>query len=99
MQSHPPKWKDIVLVCANQRPADSPKPSCGAQGAAELQRLLKDRLKDEGLWGRVRVVTTGCLDVCTDGGVTCVLDGGQSRVVVGPDDHEALLQQIRDGLR
>lgn len=96
MQSHPPKWRDIVLVCANQRPDDSPKPSCAAQGAHELQRRLKDRLKDEGLWGQVRVVTTGCLDLCSREGVTCVLGGGQTRVVVAEDEAELLLQKVRD---
>ena len=96
MQSHPPRWNDLVLVCTNHRPEGASKPSCGGQGAAELQSWLKERLKAEGLWGKVRVLSTSCLDLCSRDGVTVVLDGGQQRQVLHPtDERQALLDQIR----
>lgn len=95
MQSHPPKWQSLVLVCNNQRPAGAPKPSCGHHGGAELRDWLKERLKAEGLWSSVRVVSTGCLDICAEG-VTVVLDNDRERLVVHPtEEREALLERIR----
>lgn len=95
MQSFPPKWQTLVLVCTNERAPDAPKPSCGPQGGPELRDWLKARLKEEGLWGRVRVLSTGCLDVCRSG-VTVVLDGGRERLVVDPQtEREALMARIR----
>ena len=96
MIPHPPKWKSLMLVCNNQRPEGAPKPSCGHQGASELRDWLKQQLKTEGLWSSVRVVSTGCLDICTEG-VTVVLDNDRERLVVHPtEEREALLQRIRE---
>ena len=65
MKSISPRWKQcVVLVCAQTRPDGAKKPSCGHHGASELRAWLKTRLREEGVWGRVRVVTTSCLDVC-----------------------------------
>ncbi len=98
MQSAPPKWKTLVLVCDNQRPPDAPKPSCRPQGGGELREWLKAELKREGLWGQVRVLSTSCLDICTKG-VTVALDGGAERLVVDPqEDREALLARIRESV-
>ena len=98
MQSYPPKWQTLVLVCNNQRPPDAPKPSCGPQGGARLRDELKAALMAEGLWGRVRVVSTGCLDICLKG-VTVVLDGGARRLVLDPElEKDALLAEISASL-
>jgi hypothetical protein len=40
-----------------------------------VKGYLKQRLKAEGRWGPLRVVTTSCLDVCARGGVTVLLAG------------------------
>lgn len=95
MLSAPPKWTTLVLVCDNERPEGAPKPSCRPQGGGELREWLKSELKREGLWGKVRVLSTSCLDLCTHG-VTVALDGGAERLVVDPkEDREALLARIR----
>ena len=97
MQSFPPKWSCLVLVCANERPPGAPKPSCGHQGASELRDWLKHQLKADGSWGRARVVESGCLDVCMTG-VTVVING-QTRLVLDPSaEREALLAEIRASL-
>jgi len=96
MLNAPPKWTTLVLVCDNARPPDAPKPSCHPQGGAELREWLKDQLKREGLWGRVRVLGTSCLDVCGKG-VTVALDGGRERLILDPEtEREALLSRIRE---
>ncbi len=95
MLEAPPKWKTLVLVCDNERPADAPRPSCRPQGGGELREWLKAELKREGLWGQVRVLSTSCLDLCTQG-VTVCLDGGRDRLVVDPQaDRAELLARIR----
>lgn len=95
MQSCPPRWRCLVAVCNHSRPADAPKPSCAGQDSAGLQRFLKDQLKEEGLWGQVRVVTAGCLDLCSREGVTVAI-GSDTRLLVQPDaDRDALLARIR----
>lgn len=96
MQSSPPKWKTLVLVCDNERPADAPKPSCRPQGGAELREWLKAELKREGLWGEVRVLSTSCLDACKQG-VTVAVDNGRERLIVDASaEREALLARIRE---
>ena len=95
MLNVPPKWTTLVLVCDNCRPPDAPRPSCHPQGGGELREWLKEQLKREGLWGRVRVLGTGCLDVCGEG-VTVALDDGRERLILDPaTEREALLQRIR----
>ena len=67
----------------------------------DFKRYLKDRLKAEGRWGPIRVVTSSCLDICARGGVTVLLDplGDDARaattVVVDPlEGREALYDRI-----
>lgn len=100
MNSVPVKWSgNLVVMCNHKRPDGAPKPSCGHHGADELRGWLKDRLKEDGLWGRVRVVTASCLDVCPKFGIVVSLPEreGTSRTVLvnGTTDREELLSQMR----
>jgi len=97
MKSLKTPFDQIVLVCANTRPPGAAKHSCGDHGASEMRAWLKGELKKEGLWGdHVRVVTTGCLDICPAEGVICSFDRGETLVKVDADtDREAVLERIR----
>ena len=99
MKSISPRWKQcVVLVCAQNRPDGAKKPSCGHHGATELRAWLKTRLREEGVWGRVRVVTTSCLDVCPSRGVIVSFQGENGdhdlRLMDAQKDRQALLEEI-----
>lgn len=55
-----------VFVCVNERD-DQSRPSCGGQEALEIHRVLKQKVKEAGLQGAIRVNKAGCLDVCAQG--------------------------------
>jgi (2Fe-2S) ferredoxin len=55
-------------VCANCRPDDATRPSCGRRGGREIHAQLKQLLAQRGLaTTEVRAVTTSCLDLCDEG--------------------------------
>ncbi len=94
-----PSWQaHIVLLCSMSRPEGAPKPSCGHHGAEELRGWLKAELQQRGLWGRVRVVTASCLDVCPQEGVTLSFQGksgaGDTFVFDAQEERGALLERI-----
>jgi (2Fe-2S) ferredoxin len=54
-----------LFVCVNRRPDGTPKGSCAARGAVELQEKLKAMLKQRGLAEvDARACTSSCLDTC-----------------------------------
>ena len=62
-----PKPEIQILVCTNERPPESPKPSCGLRGSMEVYHRFKDRVKELGIRDRVMVNHTGCLKHCSQG--------------------------------
>jgi (2Fe-2S) ferredoxin len=56
-----------ILVCTNERSADSGKPSCAPRGSLDVYRRFKDRLRERGLRDEVIVTRTGCLKHCSHG--------------------------------
>jgi hypothetical protein len=56
----PPASEALILICEK----------CGKKLGAdsrEIQGRVKERIREEGLKGRVRAVVTTCMDVCPDG--------------------------------
>ena len=99
-----PQWAKtggLALVCEKctaQRFVED-FPERAGDERLELKRYLKDRLKAEGKWGAIRVVTTSCLDVCARGGVTILIDpigrGTTQRCLVfDPLDREQIYARI-----
>lgn len=62
-----PKPKVQILVCVNERPAESIKPSCGPRGGLEVYRRFKDRVRELGIRDWVMLTRTGCLKHCSRG--------------------------------
>lgn len=65
------KTKDVrferhILVCTNVK-EDKSKPCCGGRGGYEIYRDLKQRVKDLGLEGRVKVSQARCFSMCSEG--------------------------------
>jgi len=109
MEKVTPKWRErIVFICSLDRACSGKKsvgftkPSCGPKGSTELRGWLKDRLKAEGLWKRVRVTTASCLDVCSGKGVTVTIQGksgeGDVLIVDVSNDKEELYRRIIEGM-
>jgi hypothetical protein len=76
-------------------------PEAAGDERLDIKGYLKNRLKAEGRWGPIRVVTSSCLDICARGGVTVLLDavGRRERdarcIVVDPlEGREALYDEI-----
>lgn len=102
MQVIAPRWTrgTLVLICHNARPPDAPKSSCGPHGAEALRAWLKKRLQEDGRWGPIRVVHTGCLDYCPHAGVCVAIQrhrGARECLVVDArTEREALYRKITE---
>ena len=61
-----------VFFCCNQR--EAPERCCNNNGASDLQKYAKDRIKalDLNGKGKVRINKAGCLDRCDEGPVLVV---------------------------
>jgi (2Fe-2S) ferredoxin len=62
-----PRPESQILVCLNERPEGSPKPSCSRRGSLAVYHRFKDRSKEMGIRDRVMVTRTGCLKHCSHG--------------------------------
>jgi len=109
MQQVKPKWlkSGLVLVCQRCYTERIPEedPSVAARiGDFDLRDWLKERLKADGHWGKVRAISTSCMDVCARGRVTVTIDpqtdDGETEVLVVelPEDKETLYERIVERL-
>jgi predicted metal-binding protein len=79
MQPIKPKWMNsgLVLVCERcykeRIPEEDPEKAAEI-GDFHLRDWLKKRLKEDGHWGKVRAISTSCMDVCARRRVTVVID-------------------------
>ncbi len=105
MQDVKPKWADTGLVlvckkCSEERIPDETPEIAKKIGDFSLRDWLKSELKERGIWGKVRVVGTTCLDVCAKGKVTVCIDpqtpGSENEIfIVDPlDERDAVLKRI-----
>jgi predicted metal-binding protein len=91
-------FKDgVILVCTNQRPDGSPKPSCGRVRGEGLRAWLKEQGKRDAELRGVRVVSSSCLGICPSDGVVVSATPANRSVVVDPvADRDAVLQFARE---
>lgn len=93
-----PKPRRQVLVCVNERPAESAKGSCGRKGGQALFDRLRALLRERGLADGVMVNRTYCLKHCSRGPVLAVQPDNVWYAGVGPEDLEQLCDDhLRDG--
>lgn len=79
MKTIEPKWKSsgLVLVCercSKERIPEEDPEKAAEIGDFHLRDWLKKRLKEDGLWGKIRAINTGCMDVCARARVTVLID-------------------------
>ena len=87
-----PKPEVQILVCLNERPPESGKPSCAPRGALAVYHRFKDRVKELGLRDRVMVNRTGCLKHCSRGITVAIWPWNLWYGGVTPEDVEEILQ-------
>lgn len=68
-----PKRDRYLWVCTNERPPDHPKGCCAVSGSRELLEALKTAAVKRGLRERVRVCSSGCMDLCWTGPAVAVM--------------------------
>jgi (2Fe-2S) ferredoxin len=81
-----------ILVCLNERPPESGKPSCAPRGSLAVYHRFKDRVKELGLRDRVMVNRTGCLKHCSRGTTVAIWPWNLWYGGVTPVDVEEILQ-------
>ena len=88
-----------ILICLNERPADSNKPSCAPMGSLAVYHRFKDRVKELGIRDRVMVTRTGCLKHCSQGITVAIWPFNLWYRHVTVDDVEEILQRtvLEDG--
>lgn len=86
-----------ILVCANDRGAEAPRPSCAQRGSLQLYQHLKSRVKELGLRDEVLVTRTGCQRRCSFGITVVAWPGNRWHGGVTLDDVEPLLEALRHG--
>lgn len=67
----------LVLVCERcykERIPDEDPDKAAEIGDFNLRDWLKKRLKAEGHWGKIRAISTSCMDVCARQRVTVVIN-------------------------
>lgn len=112
MQPAKPKWtkSGLVLVCERcfkERIPEEDPDKAAEIGDFHLRDWLKTRLKADGHWGKIRAISTSCMDVCARRAVTVVIDpkmpGEQAQAfIVDPivdreQLYDAIVLRLSDG--
>jgi (2Fe-2S) ferredoxin len=95
-----PQRKSYLFVCVNQRPDGTPKGSCAARGAVQIQAALKAGLAERGLAKlEARACNASCLDACWAGPIVAVEPAGHFYGRVTLADVPAILDALVTGTR
>ena len=89
-----PKRERMLWVCQNERAADHPKGSCGAQGAKAIRNQLKAGLVRRGLHRRFRVCESSCLDLCWVGPTIALMPDNVFYGPVTENDVSVILDSL-----
>ncbi|MEZ4390110.1 MAG: (2Fe-2S) ferredoxin domain-containing protein [Polyangiales bacterium] len=92
-----PTRERYVWVCTNRRPDGHPKGSCGERGAESLKDALKIACAKAGLAPRVRVMHSGCIDLCERGVAVAVMPDDALLGGVTLDDVPELVTALAEG--
>lgn len=86
-----------ILVCVNDRGAESSRPCCAARDGLEVYRRLKDLVRERKLRDTVLVTRTGCLKHCSRGTTVAVWPDNRWHAFVTPADAEEILDSAVEG--
>ncbi len=92
MEISRPPYEMLILVCTNLR--DSERDSCGRHGSSDIHQEIKRRVRELSLPMRVRVSSSGCLDMCSRGPNVLVYPGARLYSGVRLEDIDFLLADL-----
>lgn len=92
-----PTRERYVWVCTNRRPDGHPKGSCGERGADALKDALKIACAKAGLAQSVRVMHSGCIDLCERGVAIAVMPEDALLGDISLDDVPAIVSALASG--
>jgi (2Fe-2S) ferredoxin len=81
-----------VFVCTNDRGGE--RKSCADRNSQLVKEQLKEALDAKGWKGKVRVSTSGCMGVCTQGANVMIYPQKLWFAEVSPDDVDAIVAAI-----
>lgn len=87
-----PKPEKHVFVCAQTRPENHPRGSCGQLGAVQVYERFGATLSKFGLLGRVALTSTGCLGPCQSGANVLIYPEGTLYCAVTPTDVDNIVE-------
>ena len=88
-----PRPEKHVFVCTQSRPADHPKGSCDARGAAPVIDVFRSEMEARDLWCRFKVSSTGCMGVCEQGPVVLVYPEGVMYRQITAEDVNTIIDE------
>lgn len=91
------KFRHHILVCENERPADSPKGCCAGKGSAEIREAIKAEIEKRGWRKIVRASSTKCLDQCSLGPAIAVYPEDIWYGQVKKEDVPRILDALKEG--
>lgn len=91
MIQRPQPYIRQIHVCINNRNGESP--SCGYSGSEEIVEELRKVTKERNLKGKIRVVRSGCLDVCAFGPNMMIWPEGLWYMKVTKEDVPQIVEQ------
>jgi (2Fe-2S) ferredoxin len=91
-----PMPEKFVFVCINQRDPAHPRPSCNANGAADVFNALREE-QGRRLATGVKIVAGGCLEACMVGPVLAVYPDNVWYGGVIEEDVPELMDHLEGG--
>lgn len=88
-----PRRELYCFVCTNRRAPENPKGSCAHGGSEAVLDRLKALVAERGLKDRVRVMASGCQDLCAHGPVVSVWPTGTFYGGVRVEDCETIVEE------
>lgn len=82
-----------IFVCAQNRPADHPRGSCSAKGAADVLQALNAEIMQRGLENQVDINACGCIGPCGAGPGVLVYPEGTLYSGVTPDKVKRIVEE------
>ena len=91
-----PMPRAFAFVCINQRQLEHPRPSCNANGAAEVFNALREE-QGRRLLTDVKIVAGGCMEACMVGPVVAVFPENVWYGGVTVADVPAIMDHLEGG--
>ena len=92
-------YQRMIFVCTNTRDEEG-RLACAnsGRGGDVICEKLKAAVKEKGLTGRVRVMRSGCQDLCEKGPILSVFPDNTCHQFVSPQDVPELIKTYLDPL-